>query len=224
MKKSKKKVQQNSTNQVSATAVRKYKELVKQYSEQTIDPNDAVDEGTSLINPNYEADETVVEKDVNDLSMVVTEHRYTRIAGLSEKGNAECKRVLASSNTAEDRTGDNSTLQIQADHFQEAIDQTQQRLSEVEDINKVGANEEYLELQERVQGLTEAKNRTLEQRDLEEVREIQKEDIGRLEIFKEWIKGNWLGVSTLAITVASLLTTIIIGARTAAVKGAQATK
>lgn len=45
-----------------------------------------------------------------------------------------------------------------------------------------------------------------------------------MERLKEWFKENWLGASALAASVAGLITTIIIGARTAAVKGAQATK
>ena len=59
---------------------------------------------------------------------------------------------------------------------------------------------------------------------MEEVRERQEEDITRLERLKEWMKENWLGASALAASVAGLITTIIIGARKAAVKGAQATK
>ena len=156
--------------------------------------------------------------------MVVTEHRYTRIEGLTEKENSEYRVVLAQSSTAEGRTGDNGSLQIQADHFQEAIDQTQQRVVEIEDNNSVEVNDERIGLQERIEGLTRARDETIAQRNLEEVRELQEEDISRLERFKEWIKENWLGASALAASIAGLITTIIIGARIAAVKGAQVTK
>ena len=50
------------------------------------------------------------------------------------------------------------------------------------------------------------------------------QDLSRLERLKAWFKENWLGASALAITVASLLTTIIVGLRSVAKSGAGATK
>ena len=58
---------------------------------------------------------------------------------------------------------------------------------------------------------------------LEETRYQQEEHISRLQKFKEWAKENLVGVSTLAISVAGIITTIIIGTRKAIVKGVQAT-
>ena len=45
--------------------------------------------------------------------------------------------------------------------------------------------------------------------------EIEESDIGRFEKFKKWSKENLLGLSAVAISVAGILTTIIIGARNA---------
>ena len=47
--------------------------------------------------------------------------------------------------------------------------------------------------------------------------------LSRLEEFKKWAKENILGISAPAISVAGTITTIVIGARNAIRKGAQAT-
>ena len=94
-----------------------------------------------------------------------------------------------------------------------------QQESELRDLR-----EREVELRDRTAWLENARDQTINQREREEVREIQEEDLTRLERFKEWMKDNWLGVSALAAGVAGLITTIIIGARRAAVNGAQATK
>ena len=69
----------------------------------------------------------------------------------------------------------------------------------------------------------EAGDRTLEQRQLEEFRELQEEDISRLHKLKQWLKENLAAASALDIGVASLITSVVIGARTATVKSYQAT-
>ena len=48
-------------------------------------------------------------------------------------------------------------------------------------------------------------------------------DLTRLEQFKEWAKENLVGLSALAISIAGIITTIVVGARKAIVKGAKAT-
>ena len=58
---------------------------------------------------------------------------------------------------------------------------------------------------------------------LEETRHQQEEDISRLQQFKEWAKENLVGLSAFAISVAGIITTIVIGAQKDIVKGAQAT-
>ena len=56
-----------------------------------------------------------------------------------------------------------------------------------------------------------------------QVREQQEEDISRLERFKKWAKKSIAGASAIAISIAGIITTVVIGARKAIVKGAQAT-
>ena len=78
------------------------------------------------------------------------------------------------------------------------------------------------EFEQRMNGLEELKNRLTEQRQNEEVRAEQEEDISRLQRFKEWAKENLVGVSALAISITGIITSII-GARKVIVKGAQGT-
>ena len=53
--------------------------------------------------------------------------------------------------------------------------------------------------------------------------EAQQNDLTRFERFKQWAKKNLGGISVVAISVAGIVTTIVMGARTAIKKGAQAT-
>ena len=53
--------------------------------------------------------------------------------------------------------------------------------------------------------------------------EAQQNDLTRFERFKQWAKRNLGGISLAAISVAGIITTIVMGARTVIRKGAQAT-
>ena len=53
--------------------------------------------------------------------------------------------------------------------------------------------------------------------------EAQNNDLTRFERFKQWTKKNLGGISVVAISVASIITTIVMGSRTVIKKGAQAT-
>ena len=54
-------------------------------------------------------------------------------------------------------------------------------------------------------------------------KEAQQNDLTRFERFKQWAKKNLGNISVVAISVAGIITTIVMGARTAIKKGAQAT-
>ena len=53
--------------------------------------------------------------------------------------------------------------------------------------------------------------------------EAQQNDLTRFERFKQWAKTNLGGISVVAISVAGIITTIVMGARTVIKKGARAT-
>ena len=52
--------------------------------------------------------------------------------------------------------------------------------------------------------------------------QAEESDLGRLERFKKWEKENLIGLSVISISIAGIITTIIIGARRAIKQGANA--
>ena len=109
-------------------------------------------------------------------------------------------------------------LEIQADHWR------QKALLEVDE-----GKEKWYKDAEKTTRLVADKIRLKENLRPEEEetvsiiqQEIEESDIGRLERFKKWSKENLLGLSAVAISVAGILTTIIIGARNALKSGAKA--
>ena len=141
------------------------------------------------------------------------------IPGLTPKEITEMRGVLFPSETIETtkRIGPKRMLQIQIDHISETIGYTEQELDRRSDPELSQA------LEERIYGLNEARELTTRQKILEETRYEQEVDITRLQRFKRWAKENLLGISALAISVAGIITTIVIGPRKALIKGAQAT-
>jgi hypothetical protein len=141
--------------------------------------------------------------------MIETKIERPHIQGLTPEENRELEGVLNPPDSVDQqsRIGDNGALQIQADYIQETLDRT------IEQRDNTDNPEEFIELEERIIALREARTRSLQQRQLEEVREQQEEDISRLQRFKEWAKENLLGLSAITITVAGIITTVVIGAR-----------
>ena len=108
-------------------------------------------------------------------------------------------------------------LEIQADHWrQKALLETDERkekwYKDAEKTTRLVADKIRLENDLRPE---EEETISIIQQEIEE------SDIGRLEKFKKWSKENLLGLSAVAISVAGILTTIIIGARNALKQGAK---
>ncbi|CAB3993082.1 Hypothetical predicted protein, partial [Paramuricea clavata] len=133
--------------------------------------------------------------------------------------NNELRGVLnpPDGSSIESRTGPNGALQIQADYFNEAIGETVERATSAEGTT------EYNSLIERIDSLKEARDRTLEQRTVEEAREAQLEDISRLRRFIDWVGKEKVGLVGIAVSTASLITALLINARGAIMKTAKAT-
>ena len=53
--------------------------------------------------------------------------------------------------------------------------------------------------------------------------EIQNNDLGRFERFKEWAKSNLIGISAIAITIGGIVTTVVLAGRRAVKSAAKAT-
>ena len=201
----------------SSTALREYKELVRKIK---YEPSTSTQTYTNeAFEGSAEQPTTSGDVDDSDFPMIDTETEQLPIQGLTKEENRELEGVLNPSDSVDpqSRIGDNGALQIQANHFQETLDRTIEQRDNTEDT------EEFLELEERIIALREARTSTLRQRQIEEVRAQQEEDVSRLQRFKEWAKENLLGLSAIAITVAGIITTVVIGARNVIVKGAEAT-
>ena len=78
-------------------------------------------------------------------------------------------------------------LKILADHFRYTKNETQKQL------NNTKKKHEQTELQKRISSLDVPRYMTHWQRDIEEVRVLQEEDIKRLQNIKEWLKKNLVG-------------------------------
>ena len=107
----------------------------------------------------------------------------------------------------ESRIGPTGALQIQADYFNNAIGETVDRVNDVQGVT------EYNAVIERIEGLKVARDKTLEQRALEEAREEQLNDISRFRRFKEWLGEEKVGLVGIAVSTAGLITTLLIHAR-----------
>ena len=111
------------------------------------------------------------------------------IRGLSPNEIRELRGVLFPGDTIDPKTriGHEGALQKQIDHISETIGYTERELDRTEDLNA----REVLE--ERVNGLKEARELVSRQRELEELEKLQEEDISRLQKFKKWAKENIAG-------------------------------
>jgi hypothetical protein len=81
----------------------------------------------------------------------------------------------------------------------------------------------YTRLLKRTVALREVRNRTLEQRALEEVKVEQLGDISRLPRFVDWLGKEKVGLAGVAVSTAGLITTLLIHARGAIIGTAKAT-
>jgi hypothetical protein len=141
------------------------------------------------------------------------------IPGLTMQENNELRGVLNPPDGSDlhSRIGPEGAFQIQADYFNEAICETVERATNAEGVT------EYNALIERIDGLKEARDKTLEQRALEEAREEQLEDISRLRRFTKWLGEEKVGLTGIAVSTAGLVTALLIHARGAIVKTANTT-
>ena len=118
-----------------------------------------------------------------------------------------------------DHNLDNGALKAQETHFRDLAKAEQNVLKkklyeEMAEVCVLKADEIRLRRNERPESVAV-------QSIIEE--EAQQNDLTRFERFKQWAKKNIRGISAVAISVAGIITTILMGARTVVQKGAQAT-
>ena len=142
-------------------------------------------------------------------STVITENELRELRGiLNVKGSSGKEKIVH--------------LEIEKNHWKE-LDETERTAGREQkallyeamgDMAELKADEIRLRSNERPKG---SKAMSI----VEE--EIEINDLTRFERFKKWAKENIFGISPVAISVAGIITTIIMGARSVAKKGARAT-
>jgi hypothetical protein len=142
-----------------------------------------------------------------------TPPRTTSLPGLTPQGNRELMGSLTPNIDVLEDTRDES-LRIQADHFYTLMQEAAAEMDREEDP------ERFIDISERVASLRQARDLVLEQRGLEGIRDAQEEDITRLENIKRWFRENLVGLSALGMSLAGIITTLVVAGRTALAKGA----
>ena len=199
----------------NSPALREYRELVRKIKEdQTTNiHNESVTTGAALNNP---IDEDNIFEDIELIDVRVTRDD---IPGLTPTENRELRGVLDPTDTMdlESRTGDDGALQKQVEYFQDTINKTMELRDETDDT------EEFLNFEERIVALREARDRTVMQKELEEGRQAQEEDISRFRKLVKWLGKEKVGLTGVAVSTAGLITALLIHARGAIIGTAKAT-
>jgi hypothetical protein len=206
----------------NSTALIEYKELVRKIKEEpptSLNEGDdesvttVADRGANLNDPN---DEDNTFEDIELINVRVA--RYD-IPGLTPTENRELRGVLDPTDTMdlESRVGNDGALQKQLEYFQDKINKTMELRDETNDT------EEFINLEERIVALREARDRTVMQKELEEGRQAQVEDITRFRKFVKWLGKEKVGLTGIAVSTAGLITALLIHARGAIVGTAKAT-
>ncbi|CAB3998132.1 Hypothetical predicted protein [Paramuricea clavata] len=117
----------------------------------------------------------------------------------------------------ETRTGEDGALKKQVEYFQDTIDKTMELRDETDEP------EEFIRLEERIIALREARDRTIMQKEMEEGRHAQEEDISRFRKFVKWVVEEKVGLTGIAVSTAGLITALLIHVRGAIVGAAKAT-
>ncbi|CAB3989097.1 Hypothetical predicted protein [Paramuricea clavata] len=207
----------------NSIALREYKDLLKKIKEVPTDPDNIIRSDESIYEDTKEepqfdsSDEEYADRE--NIELIDISAKLGDLPGLTQQENNKLRGVLNPPDGASlhSRTGPNGALQIQADYFNEAIGKTTELATEAE------GSTEYNALLERIDSLKEARDKTLEQRVVEEAREEQLKDISRLRKFIDWVGKEKVGLAGIAVSTAGLITALLIHARGALVKTAKAT-
>ncbi|CAB3978674.1 Hypothetical predicted protein [Paramuricea clavata] len=207
----------------NSPALREYKDLVRKIREDqktnTEFRTEEEDTGseTTVINQGADLNDFSDENNTfEDIELIDVRVARDDIPGLTPLENRELRGVLDPTDTMdlESRVGDDGALQKQLEYFQDTINKTMELRDETDDI------EEFINLEERIVALREA--RTVMQKELEEGRQAQVEDISRFRKFVKWL-GEEVGLTGVAVSTAGLITTLLMHARGAVIGTAKAT-
>ena len=217
----------------NSLALREYKELVRKIKEKAVDSSQAYaneafegDDDESVVTESTAVDRGAASNDFDDedntfenIELIDVRVTSDDIPGLTPEENAELRGVLNPTDTMdwESRLGENGALQKQIEFFQDSINVLMELRDETDDT------EEFIVLEERIVALREARDRTVMQKELEEGRQAQEEDISRFHNFAKWAKADMVDLAGLTLSTAGLITALLIHARGAIVGASKAT-
>jgi hypothetical protein len=175
----------------NSPALREYKELVRKIREdQTTDtefrPEEDTTSETAVVNQGADLNNFNDEYNTfEDIELIDVRVTRDDIPGLTPTENRELRGVIDPTDTMdlESRTGDDGALQLKTMELRDETDDT----------------EEFLNLEERIVALREARDRTVMQKELEEARQAQEEDISRFRKFMKWLGEEKVGLTGIAV-------------------------
>ena len=207
----------NEFKQSLGKAVEEYKRipnaLVEEMSKTNL-PNDVVDD---ILNSSVEE----IDKVIDETATSLPQQDLREFAGIFDPKGA----------TAEDRI---KALEIQAEYW-EKVKLEAKEVADSDDVTESEAKRarfkqalfDSLERTAKLQADNERlKNneKPIHDETLEIINdEVSTSDLGRLERFKEWARANLVGLSAIAITIAGIVTTVVIAGRKAVKQAARAT-
>ena len=151
------------------------------------------------------------------------EDKATSIEALTitDQESREASMFLNPTGTVDEKI---DSLETQGEHFRlEALKEADPRREQLyKNISETAyLKADYIRLTEKDEQPENNEAKEIIEETADENESIN--NLKRLERFKEWAKENLLGVSALAISIAGIITTIVVGARKAISKGAKVT-
>ena len=149
--------------------------------------------------------ETLVDE-IDQITATLTEQELREFAGvLNPKGPTAEVRIKA--------------LEVQADHWKAKRQEAEKKLKEVErarsEITKLESLEKTARLQADFERLKN-NEKPVHKETLDIINdEVRENDLSRLERFKQWARENLIGFSAIAISIAGIITTVVIAGRKA---------
>lgn len=213
-----------SKNKNSSAAVAEYKNLMKEARKEH-DETTGGQVDLELRNLGVTPNEELTQDIVSNVGAIIEteveerEERYIRDASnISVSGQevADLRGVLQDKNTAPEEQIEG--LEAQADHYRlRALNESDQLK---EDFYKGISDTAKL----KADGIRLRNNMTVEGDEAKAIleKEVKDNDLTRLERFKKWAKENMVGLSAVAISIAGIVTSIIVAGRKIIKQGAGA--
>ena len=202
-----------------ASKVNEFKELVKRAEQEHEKTAVAVvEEAIPDVSVSEDLANSVLRNSIENLESFIDE-KVAEIESNAVTLDREKIREFRGITKTADHNLDNGGLKVQEEYFRNlARDEPNELKSrlyeEMADVCVLKADEIRLRRNQRPES-------EIVQNIVEE--ETQNNDLTRFERFKRWSKKNLAGISVVAISVAGIITTIVMGARNAVKRGARAT-